>query len=85
MLWLISVAVVTLQVSIGGNLFSGNLYPFADAQPQNTNVTYLPHACGMVPNGLLFAPGYDTVGSPGLGLPCPDELANGWPNVVDDF
>lgn len=73
------------QVSIGGNLFEGNLYPFADAQPQNTNVTYLPHMCGMVPVGVLFGAGYDAYNSPGLGLPCPDEVANGWPDVPDDF
>ena len=73
------------QVSIGGNLLEGSLYPFAQAQPQNTNLTYLPRACGMVPVGLLFAVGYDAAGSPGLGLPCPDELANGWPDVADGF
>ncbi len=73
------------QVSIGGNLFEGPLYPFAQAQPQNTNLTFLPHACGMVPVGLMFAAGYDAAGSPGLGLPCPDELASGWPDVPDGF
>eukprot|EP00887_Chlorella_sp_A99_P003867 scaffold11.g3867.t1 len=75
---------VNLQISIGGNQFEGNLYPFAEAQPQNTNLTYLPNACGMVPAGLLFAAGYDAVGSPGLGLPCADE-ARGWPDVPLDF
>lgn len=74
-----------LQISIGGNLFTGALYPFAEAQPQNTNVTLLPHMCGMVPVGILFAAGYDAYGSPGLGLPCPVEVAGGWPDVLDGF
>ncbi|KAL4421364.1 hypothetical protein ABPG75_010655 [Micractinium tetrahymenae] len=72
-------------ISIGGNLFSGTLYPFSEALPQNTNVTLLPHMCGMVPSGILFATGYDAYGSPGLGLPCPEELAGGWPDVADGF
>ena len=67
------------QVSIGGNAFSGPLYPFAETQLLNTNVTYLPNMCGMVPVSIMFASGFDLIGSPGLGLPCPDEVANGWP------
>ena len=71
-------------MSIGGNQFTGDLYPFAGAQPQNTNLTFLPKMCGMVPTGLMFGAGYDATGSPGLGLPCPGEVARGWPAVVDD-
>ncbi|GAB4817666.1 hypothetical protein N2152v2_004712 [Parachlorella kessleri] len=73
------------QVSIGGNKFSGNLYTLATAQLQSTNITYLPSMCGMVPAGFLFANGFDLAGSPGLGLPCPEEVQHGWPEPVDDF
>lgn len=73
------------QVAIGGNNFSGNLYPFSEAQLLNVNITYLPKMCGMIPVGLMFASGYDIIGSPGLGLPCPDEVANGWPEPAIDF
>ena len=73
------------QVAIGGNAFSGNLYPFSDTQLLNVNITYLPQMCGMVPVGLMFASGYDLIGSQGLGLPCPDEVAQGWPEPAIDF
>ena len=64
---------------------AGNLYTLAAAQLQSTNITYLPSMCGMVPTGFLFANGYDLAGSPGLGLPCPEEVQHGWPEPVDDF
>lgn len=48
---------------------------------QNGNITFLPNMCGMIPVGIMFANGYDIGGSPGLGLPCADEVANGWPNA----
>ena len=73
------------QVSLGGNKFTGNLYPFAETQLLNTNVTFLPQMCGMVPVGMMFGSGFDLIGSPGLGLPCPDEVANGWPVPPLDF
>jgi len=73
------------QVAIGGNQFTGNLYPFAETQLLNVNVTHLPKMCGMVPVGMAFASGFDLAGSPGLMLPCPDEVANGWPEPKFDF
>lgn len=39
----------------------------------------------MVPAGIMFGAGYDLAGSPGLGLPCPDEVAGGWPALPLDF
>jgi len=73
------------QVSIGGNGFNGTLYPFAETQLLNVNVTFLPGMCGMIPVGMAFASGFDLTGSPALGLPCPDEVANGWPAPKIDF
>jgi hypothetical protein len=73
------------QVSLGGNKFTGNLYPFAETRLLNTNLTYLPQMCGMVPVGMMFSSNFDLIGSPGLGLPCPDEVANGWPVPPLDF
>ena len=72
------------QISIGGNELAGSLYAFAAAQPQSVNVTFLPKACGMVPIGIAFGNGFDLTGSPGLGLPCPDELG-GWPALPSPF
>lgn len=63
-------------------LHTGDLYNFAEVSLQNGNITYLPKMCGMIPVGIQFANGYDIGGSPGLGLPCPDEVANGWPNAL---
>ncbi|KAL6766780.1 hypothetical protein ACKKBG_A37330 [Auxenochlorella protothecoides x Auxenochlorella symbiontica] len=70
------------QLAIGGNDFEGDLYNFAEVSLQNGNITFLPKMCGMIPVGIQFANGYDIGGSPGLGLPCPDEVANGWPNAL---
>ncbi|KAL6767975.1 hypothetical protein ACKKBF_B37320 [Auxenochlorella protothecoides x Auxenochlorella symbiontica] len=67
------------QLAIGGNKFEGTLYNFANVRAQNANLTYLPNMCGMIPVGIQFANGYDLGGSPGLGLPCPEEVAGGWP------
>lgn len=66
------------QVSLGGNNFEGNLYPFRDVLVQNVNLTFLPQMCGMIPEGLLWGYGFDVGGSDGLGVPCSDEL-DGWP------
>lgn len=68
------------QLSIGGNGFEGNLYNFANVRAQNTNITYLPKMCGMVPVGVEYGNGFDLNGSPGLGLPCADEVSGGWPS-----
>lgn len=38
------------QVSIGGNQIEGNLYPFADVQPQNVNVSSAEPLCGSIPD-----------------------------------
>lgn len=54
---------------------------FSEVSLQNGNITFLPKMCGMIPEGILFANGYDIGGSPGLGLPCPDEVADGWPSA----
>lgn len=64
---------------------AGNLYTMAGAQLQSTNLTYLSSMCGMVSVGFAFANGFDLVGSPGLGLPCPEEVQAGWPDPADDF
>lgn len=38
--------------------------------------------CGMVPVGLRFAHGFNYANS-GLGLPCPEEAANGWVDLSE--
>lgn len=36
---------------------AGDLYPLAGVHLQSTNITFLPHMCGMVPVGFAFANG----------------------------
>ena len=38
--------------------------------------------CGMVPVGVRFAHGFNPLGTR-LGLPCPEELANGWQDLSE--
>lgn len=55
---------------------------FGGASPLPTPRARLALQCGMVPVGLRFAHGFNPRMT-GLGLPCPDEVANGWQDLSE--
>jgi hypothetical protein len=57
-------------------VFAGNLYSLAQHRMVSFSAHANPGLCGMVPLGVRFGHGFNFYNT-GLGMPCPDELANG--------
>ncbi|KAI3425934.1 hypothetical protein D9Q98_007906 [Chlorella vulgaris] len=70
------------QLTLDGNDFEGDLYALSDHSMISFNAANNPRICGMVPVGLRFAHGFNYANS-GLGLPCPEETANGWVDLSE--
>ncbi len=64
------------QLILDNNDFEGDLYPLAKHQLISFTGHNNPKLCGMVPVGVRFAHGFNYYNT-GLGMPCPDEIANG--------
>ncbi|KAH7623845.1 hypothetical protein Ndes2526B_g01091 [Nannochloris sp. 'desiccata'] len=64
------------QLGIDNNDFEGDLYPLAKHQMISFLGHNNPKLCGMVPVGVRFAHGFNFYNT-GLGMPCPEEIANG--------
>ncbi|KAG7668190.1 hypothetical protein KSW81_002089 [Nannochloris sp. 'desiccata'] len=64
------------QLGIDNNDFEGDLYPLAKHQMISFLGHNNPKLCGMVPVGARFAHGFIFYNT-GLGMPCPEEIANG--------
>lgn len=54
------------------NSFSGNLYPLSRSQLQAVSLANNPGLCGMIPNVVRFAHGFNAYNT-SLGKPCPGE------------
>ena len=65
------------QLEAHSNDLEGNLYALYDVNLINTEFRNNPKLCGMVPIGVRFAHGFNYAGN-SLGVPCPDEIENGW-------
>lgn len=52
------------------NSFSGDLYPLSRSQVQGVSIANNPKLCGMIPNSIRYAHGFNTLNT-GLGRPCP--------------
>ena len=65
-----------------GLIGTGSLPPcrLSDHHFVNFDAHVNPGLCGMVPTGARFAHGFNYANT-GLGMPCPDELVNGWPDL----
>jgi len=64
------------QLLLDNNDFEGTLYSLAKHSMVSFSAHNNPKLCGMVPVGVRFAHGFNFYNT-GLGLPCPDEIANG--------
>lgn len=64
------------QLGLDNNDFEGNLYPLAQHSMVSFTVHNNPKLCGMVPVGVRYGHGFNFYNT-GLGMPCPEELANG--------
>lgn len=64
------------QLILDNNDFEGDLYPLENHQLISFSGHNNPKLCGMVPVGVRFAHGFNFYNT-GLGMPCPDEIANG--------
>lgn len=64
------------QLGLDNNDFKGDLYPLAKHQMIAFTGHNNPQLCGMVPVGVRFAHGFNFYNT-GLGMPCPEEIANG--------
>jgi len=64
------------QLTLDNNDFKGDLYSLANHRMLSFSANSNPQLCGMVPVGVRFAHGFNFYNS-GLGMPCPEELANG--------
>ncbi len=64
------------QLGLDNNDFEGDLYPLKGHSMISFTGHNNPKLCGMVPVGVRFAHGFNFYNT-GLGMPCPEELANG--------
>ncbi len=61
---------------------AGNLYAMSESSLIATGTANNPGLGGMIPVGVRFAHYFDPAGTQ-LGLPCPDEVENGWQDLSE--